>query len=65
MRYRRLGSGSYSGQEDGPDALPYPIDLLIQTYSTLAARADKAVQDEIAREEIRADQPEWAASATV
>jgi hypothetical protein len=22
---------SYSSQEDGPDALPYPIDLLIQT----------------------------------
>lgn len=42
---------SYSSQADGPDALPYPVHRLSAMQDTLAALADKAVADEIARED--------------
>ena len=53
---------SYSSQADGPDALPYPVHRLSEMQDTLAALADKAVADEIARERTRDNQPDLLAS---
>jgi hypothetical protein len=47
----------YSSLKGGPDTLPYPIHLLSEMQDTLAALADKATADEIARERTRDDQP--------